>query len=281
MTETVRDITDADFDTAVVARSREIPVVIDLWAPWCGPCRQLGPVLEKVADARRGEFELVKLNVDENPETAGKLGARSIPLVVAFKDGQAVSQFVGAQPEGAILRFIDSIVPGPADKLVAAARSEQDAGKPEQAENLLRQALEHDRQHTGARLDLAELLANAERYEEALEVLNALPSKGNDPVGRLISQIRTQMAGPIDLPALEQKAQQDPGNLDAAIELGKALGATGEHARALDILLDAIRKDPSYNDGAARQAVIDLLAVMGPGDPMTREYRQKLATALH
>ena len=107
MSEVVRDVTDAEFPTAVLERSKEIPVVIDLWAPWCGPCRQLAPVLEKIASERVGEFELVKLNIDENPEAARLLGARSIPLVVGFRAGSPVSHFLGVQTESAINEFID------------------------------------------------------------------------------------------------------------------------------------------------------------------------------
>lgn len=281
MNDIARDVTDAEFETAVLQRSREVPVVVDLWAPWCGPCRQLAPLLEKVAQARKGDFELVKINVDENPETAGKLGARSIPLVVAFKDGEVVSQFLGAQPESAIVKFIDELAPSETDRLVSAARTAREGGDADEAERLLNETLQLDPHNRNARLDLAELLATAERYEEALEILGALPSKANDPVARLTAGIRMRMSGSSDIAALEQKLAAEPGNIDAAINLGKALGATSQFDRAMEVLLEAVRKDPGYSDGAARQAVIDLLAVMGPQDPMTREYRQKLAIAIH
>ncbi|HKI73195.1 MAG TPA: tetratricopeptide repeat protein [Pseudomonadales bacterium] len=280
MSGKVRDVTDAEFDTAVLARSKEIPVVVDLWAPWCGPCRQLGPVLEKIAAERSDDFELVKINVDENPVVAGQLGARSIPLVIGFKDGKPASQFVGAQPYAAVMKFIDALAPSKADRLVDAAARATAEGNTSDAETLLNQALETDRQHRRARLDLAELYVSLNRYEDALAALSALPAKPGDLVSRLTAEIRLRMAGG-DLKDLEEKVSRNPDDLDAAIALGRTLGADGEYQRALDILLDAIRRDSSYEDGAARQAMIDLLATMGPEHPLTREYRGKLARAIH
>lgn len=282
MTDIARDVTDADFQSAVVERSHEIPVVVDLWAPWCGPCRQLGPVLESVAKARQGDFELVKINVDENPIVSRQLGARSIPLVIGFRDGSIVSQFVGAQPQSAVMTFIDSIAPTKADRLTSEAARARDAGNDEDAERLLNEALQEDRQHRNARLDLAELLVSQVRYEEALTLLQALPTKPNDAVGRLMAEIRTKMAiGSDDVETLQQRVDANPGNLDAAITLGKALGAERQYQRALDVLLDVVRRNPAYKDGEARQSVIDLLAVMGPDNTLTREYRQKLARVIH
>lgn len=282
MTEIAKDVTDAEFQTAVIERSREIAVVVDLWAPWCGPCRQLGPVLEKVARARQGEFELVKINVDENPVVAQQLGARSIPLVIGFRDGAIVNQFLGAQPQSAVMGFIDSLVPTKADRLTNAAARARESGEDEQAERLLNEALQEDRQHRHARLDLAELMTSQKRYEDALALLQALPAKPGDPVGRLMAEIRMKMAGGSDdITNLQQRVDADPGDLDAAIALGKALGAERQYQHALDILLDAVSRNPAYKDGEARQSIIDLLAVMGPENALTREYRQKLARAIH
>ena len=281
MTYMAKNVTDAEFQSAVIDRSHQIPVVVDLWAPWCGPCRQLGPILEKVARQRAGEFELVKINVDENPVSAGQLGARSIPLVIAFRDGAIVNRFVGAKPQSAVIEFINSIAPPKADTLVAAAADALASGEADRAEQLLKEALGEDRQHRNARLNLAELLVSQQRYEEALGTLQALPVKPNDPVSRLMAEIRTRMSGSGDLATLERQVSQDPADLGAAISLGKTLGAERQFQRALEVLLDTIRKNPAYNDGEARQSVIDLLAVMGPDNPLTREYRQKLARAIH
>jgi putative thioredoxin len=281
MSQIAKDVTDAEFATAVLARSREVAVLVDLWAPWCGPCRQLTPILEKVVASRRGDVELVKINVDENPVTAGQLGARSIPLVIGFRDGQAVSKFVGAQPEAAVRLFVDKFVPSQADRLVAAADKSREAGDTAEAEVLLGRALELDRQHKQARLDLAELMVLDGRYQEALTTLSPLASKGNDPVSRLMAEIRTKMAGSGDTAALEARVSANPDDLTAAVALGQALGAGKQYERALEVLLAALGRDPGYGDGAARQAIVDLLRVMGPENPLTREYRQKLATVIH
>lgn len=278
--EAAREITDAEFQSAVVERSREVPVVIDLWAPWCGPCRQLGPVLEQAARERAGEFELVKLNVDENPQVAQMLGARSIPLVVAFRDGAPVSSFVGAQPLAAVNRFIDGLQPSDADLKVKAAATSRESGDVEGAEALLRDAIAIDPNHKAARLDLAELLANAERFDESLEVLRVLPSTGHDNVGRLMAEIRTRMAAGIDTEAIEARLRENPDDLDAAIELGKALVARGDHEAGLDTLLAALTRDPKYRDGAARQAMIDVFDTLGGASPVTREYRKRMSRAL-
>ena len=280
MNERTRDITDADFEVRVLERSKEIPVVIDLWAPWCGPCRTLGPVLEQVAAERPDDFELVKLNVDENPQVAGMLGARSIPLVVAFRDGQPVSAFVGAQPASAVRQFIEELRPGPADRKVAAAEQALSAGEVAQAETLLNEALTLEPRHVDASLLLARLLADGGRFEEALAALKALPSTGHDEVGRLMSEIRTSMSGGGDLDALRAALAANPDDLDAMVELGRALGAAGAYQEALETLLAAVTRSPAHDNGAARQAMLDLFEVLGAAAPETKEFRRKLATAL-
>ncbi|MDA1299641.1 MAG: thioredoxin [Proteobacteria bacterium] len=280
MSEQIKDVTDDDFAVQVLARSRQIPVVVDLWAPWCGPCRQLAPILEKVAAARAGEFELVKLNVDENPKVAAQLGARSIPLVVGFRDGQVAAHFVGAQPESAIRQFIDQLVPSEADRLVSEAESERDAGREVAAERLLQQAIELDKHHEGARMTLARLLGDADRIDEALEVLAAVASTGHDEAAALQAELQLKQSGNVDTEALRARVAADPDDLDAAIALGRALGASGQHQQALDLLLGAVGKDASYEDGAAKRAVLDIFSVLGGQNPLTREYRQKLARML-
>lgn len=275
-----RDITDAEFEALVIERSHEIPVVIDLWAPWCGPCRSLGPVLEKVAGERPDDFELVKLNVDENPQVASALGARSIPLVVAFRDGAPVSSFVGAQPESAVNQFVDAIQPTQADRKISAAVHEWESGNLDEAERLLRAVIETDKQHENARLMLARLLGESDRYEEALTLLQSMPTSGHDQVSHLMSALRMKMSSGGDVESLRGKVASNPGDIDSMIDLGKALAAGGSYDEALETLLAAIKLDPRYNEGAARRAMLDLFEVMGPDAPQTREYRRKLAGAL-
>ncbi len=280
MSAQIKDVTDDDFAVEVLARSRQIPVVVDLWAPWCGPCRQLAPILEKLAAARSGDFELVKLNVDENPKVAAQLGARSIPLVVGFRDGEVAAHFVGVQPESAINQFIDQLAPSEADRLVSEADSERNAGRDVAAERLLQQALELDKHHEAARMALARLLGDGDRIDEALQVLAAVASSGHDEAAALHAELQLKQSGDVDTDALQARVDADPDDLDAAIALGRALAARGQHQQALDLLLTTVSKDATYEDGAAKQAVLDIFNVLGGQNPLTREYRQKLARML-
>ncbi len=281
MSSIARDITDSEFEALVIERSKTKPVVVDLWAPWCGPCRQLTPILESVAAARPDDFELVKLNVDENPQVAAMLGARSIPLVVAFRDGKPVSSFVGAQPAGPVNEFIDSLAPSPADNKVNAAAVAASAGHLVEAEDLLTQAILLEPNHEAARLALAELLSELKRNDEALEVLQALPTRGQDAVAQLTAKIRLQMTAGVDVDALRERCSASPDDIDAAVELGRVLANQGQFDEALERLLTAVARNPEYDDGAARRAMLDVFALMGPDSSLTRDYRRRLAGALH
>jgi len=276
MSDIARDVTDATFGDEVIERSKSVPVVVDLWAPWCGPCRALGPVLEKVAEDSDGGFDLVKINVDENPVVASQLGARSIPLVIAFKDGRPVSSFVGAQPEGAVRRFVGALLPSEVDRIVEDAQTARNEGRLDAAEAALVAALDDEPRHVGARLALADLLGEQERFDEALEVLaKADPAP---EVEQLRSTLRLAASEGLDLDDLRSKARE--GDLEAAVALGNALAARGDHSSALDVLLDAVRSDPEGSDGAAKRAMLDVFNVLGGSDPLVREYRAKLARAL-
>jgi putative thioredoxin len=276
MSEVARDVTDETFATEVVERSRQVPVVVDLWAPWCGPCRALAPILERVAADADGSFDLVKVNVDDNPVTAGQLGARSIPLVVAFKDGKPASSFVGVQPESAIRRFVTALLPSDEDRSVEAAIRAHEAGRDEDAERMLIGLLEANPRHEKARMTLAELLGDQDRIDEALDVL-AKADPGPE-VDQLRSSLRLAASADMDLGAL--RASADAGDLEAAVTLGNALAAQGDSASALEVLLGAVQKDPAGKESAARQAMLDVFNVLGNGDPLVRTYRQKLAQAL-
>jgi putative thioredoxin len=275
MSDTALDVTDATFSEAVLERSKHLPVIVDLWAPWCAPCRALGPVLERVARDADGTIELVKINVDENPVTASQLGARSIPLVVAFKDGQPVSNFLGAQPEGVVRRFVEALVPSEVDRMVADALRAASLGQEGDAETILMAALTHEGRHEGARLALAQLLGDTGRTAEALEVLaKADPSPAVD---RLRSALRVAVAGEVDLDTL--RARADAGDAAAAITLANVLIGGGEVQAAFDILLQAVRAEPRGEAGPARRAMLDAFNVLG-SDPLVRQYRGRLARAL-
>jgi putative thioredoxin len=271
-----KEVTDQTFVTDVVERSKQVPVVVDLWAPWCAPCRALAPILERVAADADGSFDLVKVNVDENPVSAGKLGARSIPLVIGFKDGEPVSSFVGVQPESAIRRFVAALLPSEVDRMVEDAIRARGQGRLDDAERILEAALDDNPRHDKARLALAELLGDQGRPNEALDVLaKADPAP---EVEQLRSSLRLAASADLDLDELRVSAAA--GDLGAAVMLGNALAAQGDTESALDVLLAAVKAEPAGKKGAARQAMLDVFNVLGNDDPLVRRYRARLAQAL-
>jgi putative thioredoxin len=255
----VIEATDANFAQAVVEESTRRPVVVDLWAAWCGPCRVLGPILEKVAAERGGGFVLAKLDVDSNPYTAGRFGVQSIPTVVAFRDGRPVDGFVGAIPEAMVNEFIDRLLPTEADLDASSARELELEGDLGDAEARYRAALEADEGNRDARLGLGRVLAETGRDAEAREVLSPLLPD---------AEAQGVLAG-LDVRSWSQL--EGPGTLESA----KRLAARGRYREALDGMLGALSDDPE-----ARAAMLDVFAVLGDDDPLVAEYRRKLANAL-
>ncbi len=237
------DVTDATFETDVLLRSVTVPVVVDLWAPWCGPCKTLGPILEKVIAETDGKVELVKINVDENPQASAAFRVQSIPAVFALKDRVVVDQFIGAQPEPAVRQFVEKLAPSksPADKLVEVG-----------SEDALRAALDLEPGHTAAVVALAELLVSAgspEAIDEALGLLARIPE--TEEVRRVAALAR--MGG---------------GSAATAV-IGDGVEAK------LDALLERVKDDET-----ARQEFLDLLAVLGNDDPRTMKYRRAMTSRL-
>jgi putative thioredoxin len=256
---TVIEATDANFMENVVEESKQRPVVVDLWAAWCGPCRTLGPILEKVADEHGGEFLLAKLDVDANPYTAGQFGVQSIPTVVAFKDGRPVDGFVGAIPEPMVKEFVGRLLPTEADREAEEAATEAASGDVAAAEAGFRDAIEQDTSNRAARLGLARLLADRGDGDEARQAL--MPLLPDADAERLLAELEiASWAG-----------TSEPGTLASA----KRLAAQGRWREALDGMLGALGDDPD-----ARQAMIEVFTVLGEDDEVVAEYRRKLASAL-
>jgi putative thioredoxin len=279
----IRDVADADFEREVLARSATTPVVVDFWAPWCGPCRTLGPLLERLAEEAAGEFVLVKVNVDESPRVAGAFGVRSIPTVLGFRDGAIVAEFAGAQPERAVREFLARVRPRPADRLAAEAARLAAAGDASGAETHLRKALEQDARHARALLALARVLAERGDAAEALALLGRVSAEGAlaQEAERLAARLRTTGDGVPDEAALRARVAANPSDLRARIDLGKALAAREDYDAALGELLAAVKLGPDLDDGAARKALLDVFALLGPRHPTTARWRGELAKALY
>ncbi|CAN5281981.1 thioredoxin [soil metagenome] len=268
MSVLVRDVSDADFAEVVIEGSKARPVVVDFWAAWCGPCRQLSPALEAAAEQFAGEVDVVKVDVDANPRLAQQFKVQGIPAVKAFDGGAVVAEFTGLQPPPVIQQFFAALAPSEADRLVAAAPTD-----PVQAAVAYRQALEAEVDHPGAAIGLARLLADAGDVEEALAVLGR--ARPPPEVPQLQARVKLS-ADAGDVEALV--AAVEGGDDEARITLGKALAAGGEPERAIVVLLEAVRHPATREE--ARAALLEVFTVLGGEDPLVRAARPRLAAAL-
>jgi putative thioredoxin len=253
----VFDVGEADFEQRVLRRSSEVPVVVDFWADWCGPCKALSPALERAAAARSGKVELAKVDVDSNQGLAAQFRVQGIPAVKAFRDGQVVSEFTGALPPPEVERFFDALVPSEVDELAARGAAEGD-------EAALRSALELDPRHQQASRALGALLLRRGEAEEALELLRPAGEAGDFLADGLAARAALALAG------------------DDALEPAVAAWDRGDHATALELLqaelegeADAERRD------LIRRMMVGIFTELGPDHPLAREHRRRLAAALH
>ncbi len=246
------DVTDQTFQTAVIERSRELPVVVDFWAQWCAPCRQLGPVLERAVAARAGRVELAKVDVDSNPGVARAFQIQSIPAVKAFRDGRVATEFVGALPPAQIDRFLDSLLPSETDQLVALGDEES-----------LRRAVELEPSRADAAVPLARILHARGDRDGALSLLREVP--GSFSADGLAARIE-----------LERSHDPLPEPLESAFA---ALDA-GDHRQALDLLIGYLPASDGIRDDL-RRVVVGVLDELGVDNPLARESRRRLASALY
>jgi putative thioredoxin len=283
----VKDTTTAGFTNDVVRESMRQPVIVDFWAPWCGPCKQLTPVLEKVVREARGAVKLVKMNIDEHPAVAGQLGVQSIPAVFAFRDGRPVDGFMGAVPESKVREFIARIggeAPDPMGEAIEAARQALAEGDHEAAGQVFSAVLQQEPENIAAIGGLAETLFALGETEGARQVLEQAPEeKRDDP---LLAGIRArialaeQVAGLGDPGELARRIEADPRDHQARFELALIRNAMGERLQAADLLLEIIRRERNWNNDAARTQLLKFFEAWGAGDEATLAARRRLSSIL-
>jgi len=279
------------FQRDVIEASREIPILVDFWAPWCGPCRALGPMLERLEQDGPGRFRLVKINSDENPELSAQFGVRSIPYVVAFVDGQPVDSFVGVLPESQLRAFIDRIAPNPSEIERRKAAALAEGGDRQGAIAALRASLALSPANDEARFDLAGLIldgsgaAKAETLAEVRELLDRAGALARQSARYRALQMRLEsLEAAARLPSAAELAQRvatQPSDLQARADLARLLIARGELEPALDHLLEIASRDRSFGDDHGRKAMLAVFDLMADRPQVVGDYRRRLAAVLN
>lgn len=277
------DVEAGDFQRIVIEGSSQVPVVVDFWAEWCGPCRMLKPILEKLAEEYQGKFILAKVESDRNQAVAAQYGVRGIPNVKAFRDGKIVDEFSGAIPESAVREFLERLIPSPSEELRLAAARLHVQGDLAQALKLLGDATKLDARNTDVHLDATAIMLELDQVDEARRLFDSLPlacrqaARGQQIEARLIFA----EAGSGDEAALREHLTAQPDDLDARLRLANLLIAADRHREGLEELLDMVRRDRTWNEGAARKAMLAVFSLLGSDAPLVGEYRRKLASALN
>ncbi|MBV9434147.1 MAG: thioredoxin [Hyphomicrobiales bacterium] len=284
----VKDTTTAGFRQDVIAESARQPVLVDFWAPWCGPCKQLGPVLEKAVQAAKGKVKLVKMNIDEHPQIPGQLGIQSIPAVIAFQRGQPVDGFMGAVPESQVKAFIERLFgplgPSSVETILAQADEAAKKGDVGGAAEAYAAALAQEEGNARALGGLARMQIESGALEEAKRFLEMAPAeKADDPAlsaARAALELAEQAANAGDLKGLQAAVASNPLDHQARFDLAAALNAKGRREEAIDELIAIIKRDRGWKDDGARKQLLQFFEAWGPMDEMTKLGRRKLSSVL-
>ncbi len=284
----VIDTTTEGFLKDVIEESKRQPVLVDFWAPWCGPCKQLTPILEKAVKATKGKVKLAKMDIDKHPDIPGQMGIQSIPAVIAFANGQPVDGFMGALPESQVIAFLERVTKGKIGAeekdLLKEADAALAAGNAAEAANLYGQLLKEDSGNVAALAGLARCYVATGNIEQAKKTLAIVPeAKLNDAAvaaARAALELAEQAksVGPID--ELEKKVAADPLDHQARFDLATALSAAGKRVEAADHLIAIVKRDRKWNEDGARKQLVQFFEVWGPADPATVDGRKRLSSIL-
>jgi putative thioredoxin len=284
----IKDTTTATFRQDVIAASMTTPVLVDFWAPWCGPCKQLTPVIEKAVREAKGKVKLVKMNIDDHPSIAGQLGIQSIPAVIAFVQGQPVDGFMGAQPESQIKAFIDKLGgaggPSPIEQALEEAATRAGKGDAQGAAELFAAVLQQEPDNLAAIGGMAKLHVDIGDLEGAKRMLAmAPPEAANDPAlvpARKAIELAEQAATLGDADEFRRKVAENPDDHQARFDLALALNARNERVEAAEQLVEIVRRDRSWNDDGARKQLVEFFEAWGPKDEATVVGRRRLSSVL-
>jgi putative thioredoxin len=281
-----KDVGLADFEQEVIQASFRQPVVVDFWAPWCGPCKTLKPILEKLAAEYDGKFILAKVNADENQELSAQFDVRGIPAVKAVVNGKLVDEFSGALPEGAVREWLEKLIPSPAEELRQQAQIKRGTGDDSEALQLLARASLLDPDNEWVRVDAAEIMLAKGELEEARRLLGSVRNEDVSKDARtvqLMAQIKlAEMSiGGENEGTLAAAIEADAGNLDARLKLSNLMIASGRYEEGMEQLLEIVRRDRSFQDDVGRKTLLDVFNLLGGQGELVSRYRRLLASALN